>query len=71
MLTVVVIVIIIKQTNNCLMSLQFFYNQIEVILFVVLNISRYIFTFKAILCNKTELEMLVRSSNKATNALSI
>lgn len=53
------------------MSLQFFYNQVEVILFIVLNISRYIFTFKAILCNKTELEMLGRSSNKATNALSI
>lgn len=47
MLTITTVVTIIKQANHShLISLSCFYNQMEIILFAVLNVSGYIFMFK-------------------------
>ena len=48
MLTIIIAAVtIIKQANpSCLISFGFFYNQMEIIIFIALNISRRIFTCK-------------------------
>lgn len=44
---IIAAVTIIKQANpSCLISFSFFYNQMEIIIFIALNISRRIFTCK-------------------------